>query len=185
MNPMRNDKDLPASSSHKPISNRVNDVPQMVPQRTGSSMSLALSLMAFRPSGKRTAKRTFLILAEAGIYQFDLLCKNRWMEERAQTQRDTGATFGRTLRSELFGPPRLGRQAQFYVVFFGLLLVVSLAIPALAGFEASPGLAMLFVGLMIMGGFAELLDPRQRRFIVTLRLAGAGTALLGAVLQFL
>lgn len=39
---MRNDKDLPASSSHKPISNRVNDVPQMVPLAGTRSQSRRL-----------------------------------------------------------------------------------------------------------------------------------------------
>ncbi|MGP5229206.1 hypothetical protein, partial [Arthrobacter rhombi] len=88
------------------------------------------------------------------------------------TQPDTGATSGwNTLRKELFGPPRLGKRPQFFVVSFGLLLVVSLAIPALSGVDASLGLSLVFSGLMIMGGFAELLDPRQRRFIVALRLA--------------
>ena len=108
------------------------------------------------------------------------------MEERAHTPLDTGTTSGwNTLRKELFGPPRPGRRAQFFVVSFGLLLVMSLAIPALSGVDASPGLSLVFSGLMIMGGFAELLDPRQHRFIVALRLAGAGTALFGATLQFL
>lgn len=107
------------------------------------------------------------------------------MEGRAHTQHDTGSTFGRTLRNELLGPPRLGRRAQFFVVIFGLLFVVSLVIPALSGVDASPGVSLMFSGLMIMGGFAELLDSRQRRFIIALRIAGAGTALFGAALQFL
>lgn len=105
------------------------------------------------------------------------------MEEHAHTQSDFDSTSRWTLRNELFGPPRLSRSAQFSVACFGLLLVASLAVPSFSEADASPGLTMMLSGLMVMCGFAELLDPRQRRFVVALRFTGAGTALLGLLFR--
>lgn len=85
----------------------------------------------------------------------------------------------------MFGPPRLNRAAKVSVVGFGLLLVLSLVVPSLSGTDASPGLTLTLSGLMIMCGFAELLDPRQLRFLVALRFAGAGVVVLGVILQLL
>lgn len=49
----------------------------------------------------------------------------------------------------------------------------------------SPGLMLTNAGLMVLCGFAELLDPRQHRFVIALRLAGTGAAVLGLVLLLL
>ncbi|RCW44656.1 hypothetical protein DFQ14_104245 [Halopolyspora algeriensis] len=70
------------------------------------------------------------------------------------------------------------------VIGFGLLMVMSLAISALSEAEAFPEGTMTFSGLMAMG-FAELLDPKLHRFVVTMRFVGAGTALFGAALRLL
>ncbi|SMX65064.1 hypothetical protein BSP109_00156 [Brevibacterium sp. Mu109] len=97
---------------------------------------------------------------------------------------DTSDTT-RTLRDEIVGPPRPSRRAQFCAVAFGALLVASLVITALTDVEVSPGLMLTNAGLMVLCGFAELLDPRQRRFVIALRLAGAGVSVLGLVLLLL
>lgn len=94
-----------------------------------------------------------------------------------------GAT--RTLRDEIVGPPRPTKRAQICVVGFGSLLVAGLIITALWDAEVSAGLMLTMAGLMVLCGFAELLDPRQRRFVIALRFAGAGTAVLGLVLLLL
>ena len=88
----------------------------------------------------------------------------------------------RTLRDEIVGPPRPSRRAQVCAVAFGSLLVAGLVITALSDAEVPPGLMLTTAGLMILCGFAELLDPRQRRFVIALRLAGAGAAVLGLLL---
>ncbi|TWC01972.1 hypothetical protein FB108_0633 [Brevibacterium jeotgali] len=71
------------------------------------------------------------------------------------------------------------------MVGFGSLLVAGLVITALSDAEVPPGMSLVMVGLMVLCGFAELLDPRQRRFVIALRVAGAGAAALGFVLLLL
>lgn len=100
-----------------------------------------------------------------------------------RTPGDDTSDTTRTLRDEIVGPPRPSRRAQFCVVAFGSLLVAGLVITALSDAEVSPGLMLTMAGLMILCGFAELLDPRQGRFVIALRLAGAGAAVLGLLLQ--
>lgn len=107
------------------------------------------------------------------------------MAQQSPVQNNSASAPRRTLRNEVFGPPRLTWAAQVSVVGFGLLLAVSLVVPFLLGTDASPGFTLTLSGLMIMCGFAELLDPRQLRFVVALRFAGAGAALLGLILQLL
>ncbi|MGO1764877.1 MAG: hypothetical protein ACTH0M_11685 [Brevibacterium yomogidense] len=98
---------------------------------------------------------------------------------------DEAPDASRTLRDEILGGPRLDRRAQFCAVAFGSLLVASLVITALTDAEVSPGLMLTNAGLMVLCGFAELLDPRQHRFVIALRLAGTGAAVLGLVLLLL
>lgn len=88
-----------------------------------------------------------------------------------------------TLKGELFGSPRQTRAAQFSAVWFGLLLVASLAISSLSAAEVAPGLSMTMAGLMVLCGFAELIDSSQRSFVIALRFGGVATALLGLLLQ--
>lgn len=105
------------------------------------------------------------------------------METQPASDGAPGAT--RILRDEILGPPRQTRRAQFCVVGFGSLLVAGLVISALSDAEVPPGMTLVMAGLMVLCGFAELLDPRQRRFVIALRLAGAGAAVLGFALLFL
>ncbi|WP_087007838.1 hypothetical protein [Brevibacterium yomogidense] len=107
------------------------------------------------------------------------------MDTPSTDQPSSDAAPRRPVRSGLFGPPRRSRAAQFSVVGFGLLLVVSLVITALSDAEVSPGLALTFTGLMFLCGVAELLDSEQVRFAIVLRLTGAAIAALGLVLQLI
>lgn len=88
-----------------------------------------------------------------------------------------------TARDELFGPPRLTRRAQFSVVAFGLILVVSLVSPAFTDAAAMPGISLVSVGMMMLMGFAELMDASKRRFAIAVRCGGTAVALLGLVIQ--
>lgn len=94
------------------------------------------------------------------------------------------STSRKTLKAELFGPPRQTRAAQFCAVTFGLLLVASLAASSLS-VEVAPGLSMTMVGLMVLCGFAELIDSNKHKFVVALRFGGAAIALFGLLLQLL
>lgn len=69
------------------------------------------------------------------------------------------------------------------VAAFGLLLVANVAVPALSRIEAFPVGTLLCLGFMVMG-FAELLDPKLYRLVVTLRFVGLAVALFGLVLRF-
>lgn len=88
-----------------------------------------------------------------------------------------------TVKGEVFGSPRHTRAAQFSAVRFGLLLVASLAISSLSAAEVAPGLSMTMAGLMVLCGFAELIDSSQRSLVIGLRFGGAATALFGLLLQ--
>lgn len=107
------------------------------------------------------------------------------METRSTDHHASDETSRWTLRNELFGPPRRSRSAQFSVVAFGLLLVVSLVVPTLLDAEISPGLTLMATGFMFLCGVAEVLDPRQLRFAIALRFAGSGIAVLGCALQLI
>ncbi len=94
------------------------------------------------------------------------------------------SSLGAALKAELFGPPRRPRVAQYAVVAFGLLLLASLVIPSVTAVDAMPESSLTMVGLMVLLGFAELIDPQRRTLINTLRIGGAVVALLGFVLRF-
>lgn len=96
------------------------------------------------------------------------------------------SAFRKTLKVELLGPPRPTRAAQFCAVAFGLLLVGGLIVSSLSPADApAPGWSLTMAGLMVMCGFAELIDSNQRNFVVALRFGGAATALIGLLLQLL
>lgn len=96
------------------------------------------------------------------------------------------SAFRKTLKVELLGPPRRTRAAQFCAVAFGLLLVGGLIVSSLSPADApAPGWSLTMAGLMVMCGFAELIDSNQRNFVVALRFGGAATALIGLLLQLL
>lgn len=90
-----------------------------------------------------------------------------------------------TLKSELFGPPRRNRKAQYSVVAFGLLMVATVVVPVTTATEALPGPTLVAAGFMVWLGFSELLDPDQRRFVIGLRFAGSTVVMLGFVLQLI
>lgn len=87
------------------------------------------------------------------------------------------------LRDEFLGPPRLGKRALFSVIGFGLLLVASLVIPVLWDVEPMPGFALVAAGMMMLLGFAELLDASNRWFVTVVRVGGLVIALLGFAIQ--
>ena len=103
----------------------------------------------------------------------------------ARSARDDTSDATRTPARRERGTPASHRRAQFCAIGFGSLLVAGLVITALSDAEVPPGLMLTMAGLMVLCGFAELLDPRQRRFVIALRLAGAGAAVLGFVLLLL
>lgn len=70
-------------------------------------------------------------------------------------------------------------------MLIGLLLVTSLALSALSTAEIEPGVVMTMIGLMILLGFAELMDGSQHNFVIALRIGGSAIALFGLVLQVL
>lgn len=96
--------------------------------------------------------------------------------------RTSGAAWP-AVREEIVGLPRRTRRAQFSAVAFGLLLVASLVIPVFAGSETTPGLSLVFLGMLLLLGFAELMDASQRRFVIAVRWGGMAIALLGFVIQ--
>lgn len=104
---------------------------------------------------------------------------------RSATTAQSDPVTQSTSHSELVRPPRLHRRAQVAVVGFGLHLVASLLIPTFTDTDLMPGFALMSAGLMVLLGFAELLDARQRRFIGVVRCGGAATLLLGFAVQLL
>lgn len=87
------------------------------------------------------------------------------------------------LREELVGPPRPSKRAQFSAVAFGLLLVATLSIPVFWDVEPMPGFALVAAGMMLLLGFAELMDANNRRFIIAVRGGALVIALLGFAIQ--
>lgn len=102
-----------------------------------------------------------------------------------QDQSDSRTSYASrpTLRDELVGPPRATRRAHFSVVGFGLLLVASLVIPAVSDTEAIHGFSLVALGMMLLLGFAELMDASNRRLIIVVRVSGLAVALLGFAIQ--
>ncbi|MFJ6044000.1 hypothetical protein [Brachybacterium paraconglomeratum] len=74
--------------------------------------------------------------------------------------------------------------AVIIVIFFGLLLTVTLTIDALRDTSTMSSLALTQAGIMLFAGVAELLDPAARRLVAGVRYGGMAMALLGLVLQF-
>lgn len=87
-------------------------------------------------------------------------------------------------REELADRPGPRWQSVFSLIGFGLLLTVTLVIDALRDASTMSGLALIFAGIMLFAGVAELLDPAARRLVVSVRYGGMAMAVLGLVLQF-
>ena len=102
-----------------------------------------------------------------------------------QDQSDSRTSYASrpTVRDELFGPPRATRRAQLSMVAFGLLLVVTLVIPVVSDTEAMPGFSLVALGMMMLMGFAELMDASNRRLAIAVRGSGLAVALLGFAIQ--
>lgn len=77
-----------------------------------------------------------------------------------------------------------GWRPVFCLIAFGLLLTVTLTIDALRDASTMSGSALVFAGIMLFTGVAELLDPAARRLAAGVRYGGMAMALLGLVLQF-
>lgn len=103
------------------------------------------------------------------------------MQDQSDSQ--TSVASRPTLREEILGPPRPSWRARFSMVGFGLLLVASLVIPVFWDVETMPGFALVAMGMMMLLGFAELMDARNRRFVIAVRIGGIAIALLGFVIQ--
>lgn len=92
-------------------------------------------------------------------------------------------------RAHLEPNPPNGRRPrpapQISSALFALLLLASLAIPAFWEVAPIPGSSLVFAGLMLLTGLAELLDPSLRRFATALRWGGGAMAVLGLVAQLL
>lgn len=71
----------------------------------------------------------------------------------------------------------------FCLVVFGLLLTVTLTMDALREPSTLSGSALVYAGIMLFAGVADLLDPAARRVVVGVRYGGMAMALLGLVLQ--
>lgn len=69
------------------------------------------------------------------------------------------------------------------LIFFGLLLTVTLVVDALRDASTMSGLALTQAGIMLFAGVAELLDPAARRLVDGVRCGGMAMAVLGLVLQ--
>ena len=109
------------------------------------------------------------------------------MQDQSDSRTSVGSrpTVRDELRDEVVGPPRLSKRAQFSVVAFGLLLVASLVIPVFWDVEPMPGFSLVAAGMMMLLGFAELMDASQRRLVVAVRCGGLTIALLGFAIQML
>lgn len=101
------------------------------------------------------------------------------MEQSADTR--TRPAHGR--REEAADRPGPRWQPVFSLIGFGLLLTVTLTIDALAEPSTMSGLALIFAGIMLFTGVAELLDPAARRLVVGVRYGGMAMALLGLGVQ--
>ena len=103
------------------------------------------------------------------------------MEQTAEAR----ARTEQTLRpSEGPDALRSRKGAVISLIFFGLLLTVTLTIDALRDASTMSGFALTIAGIMLSAGVAELLDPAARRLVVGVRYGGMAMALLGLVLQF-
>ena len=87
------------------------------------------------------------------------------------------------VEKKLDTPPRR-RGAVISLIFFGLLLTVTLTIDALRDASTMSGFALVYAGIMLFTGVANLLDPAARRLVAGVRIGGYVMALLGLVLQF-
>lgn len=104
-----------------------------------------------------------------------------------QDQSDSRTTVASrpTVHEEPVAPPRPSRRAQFSVVAFGLLLVAAVVIPVFWNAEPMPGFSLVAAGMMMVMGFAELMDASNRWFITVVRGGGFVIALLGFAIQML
>lgn len=71
------------------------------------------------------------------------------------------------------------------LIFFGLLLTVTLTIDALRDASTMSGLALTQAGIMLSVGVADLIDPSARRLVIGVRYGGMAMALLGFAAQFI
>lgn len=105
-------------------------------------------------------------------------------ESAAQTHPARRSSI-RELREELDGPPRPSLRARVSAVGFTVLLVATLVAPAVLDVEAMPGTSLVALGMLLLLGFAELIDASSRRFVLAVRLGGIVIALLGFGIQVL
>ncbi|QBI21699.1 hypothetical protein ER308_20425 [Egibacter rhizosphaerae] len=90
------------------------------------------------------------------------------------------------LKEQLLGPGRPRKPwTHLFVMAMGLLVVASLAVPALMGDErVDVAFTLTLLGLL-GAGTGELLPPTRRALTVALRLGGVALALLGIGLRLL
>lgn len=86
---------------------------------------------------------------------------------------------------EVVGTTRPNVRAQAAVAGFTLLLVATLVTPVVMDVEAMPGLSLIILGMLLVVGFAELIDASSRGFLLAVRLGGIAIALLGLIIQLL
>ncbi|MDN5687884.1 MAG: hypothetical protein L0G94_14600 [Brachybacterium sp.] len=105
------------------------------------------------------------------------------MQDRSDPR--TSSAAWPALRDDIVGPPRPSWRARYSLALFGLLLVASLAIPVFTETPAMPGISLVMLGMLLLLGVAELLDPGPRRFVIAVRGGGTAIALLGFVIQMI
>lgn len=104
-------------------------------------------------------------------------------EQTTTTTAATSAASQQARPGALTGPPHQRWNARFALVAFGLLLTASLVIPAVAEVAPMPGASLVFLGMMLLLGVAELIEASSRRLVIALRIGGVAISLLGLVVQ--
>lgn len=109
------------------------------------------------------------------------------MQDQSDSQTSVASrpTVRNELRDEFFGLPCPSGRAQFSVIAFGLLLVAAVVIPVFSDTEPMPGYVLVTAGMMMLMGFAELMDASHQQFITAVRGGGLVIALLGFAIQLL
>jgi len=108
----------------------------------------------------------------------------RVQDDRGDASEETDRWTRHASLKDVFDPPRRTRRAQVTATLFGLLLVTSLAVPAVTDEEVATGVTIVMVGMTAIS-FADLLDPGLHRFVVGLRFIGLAIGVFGLVLQFI
>ena len=94
-------------------------------------------------------------------------------------------TRGPSRAEQLDGASRPNVRAQVGAAGFTVLLVATLLAPVVMDVEAMPGISLVALGMLLLLGFAELIDTSSRGFLLAVRLGGIVIALLGLVIQVL